>query len=68
MISTLQHYKNSLVWFGIGLVMAILLSWGLTPSTSMVESNNQSAYQADVLAESVTSDFAASHLEPNFYQ
>jgi hypothetical protein len=62
MISSLQQYKSSLVWFITGLVVAIILSWGLTPQPSVP------VYQSDLTTQYMTSDFAASHLEPNFYQ
>jgi hypothetical protein len=63
MISSLQQYKSSLVWFMTGLVLVFLLSWISTPSTPVYQSNVTAEY-----AEYTASDFSASHLEPNFYQ
>jgi len=63
MISSLQQYKSSLLWFVTGLVLVFLISWVSTPSIPV--------YQSDMTAEYVeytASDFSASHLEPNFYQ
>ncbi len=62
MISSLQQYKSSLVWFLTGLVLAVLLSWGLTPQPTAP------IYQSSPTSQYTTSGFAASHLEPNFYQ
>ncbi|MFW9264990.1 hypothetical protein A4S05_11275 [Nostoc sp. KVJ20] len=62
MISLLQKYKRSLVWFISGLVFAMLLSLGISHQQPVIASQPNST-------ESVTiSDFATTHLEPNFYQ
>jgi hypothetical protein len=62
MISLLQQYKRLLAWFISGLVLAILLSLGIShqqPAT---------AYQPNVEIAYPNSEFANTHLEPNFYQ
>ena len=61
MISLLQQYKRSLAWFISGLVLAILLSLGISDQQPAV------AYQPNVDGYTV-SEFAATHQEPNFYQ
>jgi hypothetical protein len=61
MISLLKQYKRSLFWFISGLVMAVIVSFGIShqqPAT---------AQQAPA-ALSAISEFAASHQEANFYQ
>lgn len=62
MISLLQQYKRSLVWFISGLVLAILLSLGISHPQPAV------AYQPNVESGYTVSEFAATHQEPNFYQ
>jgi hypothetical protein len=62
MISLLQQYKRSLMCFISGVVISVLLSLGIShqqPAT---------AYSPDMNSASALSEFAASHLEPNFYQ
>jgi len=62
MISLLQQYKRSLIWFISGLVLAVVMSLAISheqPAT---------AYQSNVNNVPTISEFAASHLEPNFYQ
>ena len=62
MISLLQQYKRLLAWFISGLVLAILFSLGMShpqPAT---------AYQHNFEISYPNSEFAATHLEPNFYQ
>ncbi|MBW4668980.1 MAG: hypothetical protein KME60_16535 [Cyanomargarita calcarea GSE-NOS-MK-12-04C] len=62
MISLLKQYKRSLFWFISGLVMAVIVSFGIShqqPAT---------AQQAPIAQQAAISEFAASHQEPNFYQ
>ncbi len=62
MISLLQQYKHTLIWFISGLVTAIVLS--------IATSHQQpaTAYQPTVPTVQAISEFAASHQEQNFYQ
>ncbi len=67
MISLVQQYNRSLAWFICGLVLAVLLSFGISnlqPATVF----NQNNYVPDSTASVVISEFAATHQEPNFYQ
>jgi hypothetical protein len=62
MISSRQRHKRSLAWFISGLVLTILVSLGMShqqPAT---------AHQPHLSTAYTVSEFAASHLEPNFYQ
>lgn len=66
MISLLKKYHRLLAWFISGLVLAVLLSLGITnqkPANAFAPFPNQ-----DGAAAYSISDFAATHLEPNFYQ
>ncbi|MHC5598058.1 MAG: hypothetical protein ACYTXC_19320 [Nostoc sp.] len=68
MISLLKQYKRSLAWFISGLVMSVLLFLGTSnqqPATASNPSHTTASTQIDV--NPTYSDFAASHLEPNFY-
>ncbi len=69
MISLLQQYKSSLIWFITGCVLAILLSWSLSGNLSGSLSPQVSTpnYQFNPSNEYPVSDFAATHQEPNFY-
>ncbi|MEH2265089.1 hypothetical protein [Nostoc sp.] len=69
MISFLKQYKRTLVWFISGVVLAALLFLGTLnqqPATATKPSHTTASTQVDVTA--TTSDFGATHLEPNFYQ
>ncbi|MEA5567269.1 hypothetical protein [Anabaena sp. UHCC 0399] len=62
MISLLQQYKRSLAWFISGLVLAIVISLGISHQQPVIASQPNSPESVGI------SDFAATHLEPNFYQ
>jgi hypothetical protein len=62
MISLLQQYKRTLIWFISGLVAAILIS----VATSYQQP--ASAYVPSASTIHPRSEFAASHQELNFYQ
>ncbi|MFN6570136.1 hypothetical protein [Dendronalium sp. ChiSLP03b] len=70
MISLLKQYKRLLVWLISGLVITVLLSLA-TPDRQTATAFNQSKATAVSTQPSVNPeypDFAATHLEPNFYQ
>ncbi|AFZ24374.1 hypothetical protein Cylst_2137 [Cylindrospermum stagnale PCC 7417] len=66
MISLLNKYQRLLAWFISGLVFAVLLSLA-TPNQQPATAANQ-IYAPSSNQSVMTSDFAATHLEPNFYQ
>ncbi|MBE8989991.1 MULTISPECIES: hypothetical protein [unclassified Nostoc] len=62
MISLLQKYKRLLAWFISGLVLVILISLGISHQQPATASQPNSTESVGI------SDFATTHLEPNFYQ
>jgi hypothetical protein len=69
MISFLNQYKRTLVWFISGVALVVLLFLGTSnqpPATATQPSHATASTQLDVTA--TPSDFGATHLEPNFYQ
>jgi uncharacterized membrane protein len=69
MISLLKQYKRLLVWLISGLVFAVLLSLA-TPDRQTATAFNQvkTTTVSRQPQQIPSSDFAATHLEPNFYQ
>jgi hypothetical protein len=76
LILLLKQYKRSLAWFISSLIIAVLLSLGTTNQqpavhnqTNVRNSTQPSAISAVIPRGNVAyPDFAASHLESNFYQ
>jgi len=76
MISLLKRYKRLLPWMISGLVIAFLLSLGgleQKPATAFNPSQATPSFQSVPTSTGSSlgatySDFAATHLEPNFYQ
>jgi hypothetical protein len=66
MVSSLQQYKHSLVWFISGLVMAFLISIGTSYKQPVTTSSRN--YAPTSTQPVLVSEFAATHQEPNFYQ
>ncbi|BAZ31319.1 hypothetical protein NIES4074_37910 [Cylindrospermum sp. NIES-4074] len=70
MIPLLNKYQRLLAWFISGVVVALLLSL-IAPNQQPAAAANQiytpSSTQPSATAYSNT-DFANTHLEPNFYQ
>lgn len=68
-ILLLKQYKRSLAWFISSLVLAVLLSLGTTnqqPAAAYNPTIVKNSTQPK--ANAAYPDFAASHLESNFYQ
>ncbi|MCW5317497.1 hypothetical protein GTQ43_27935 [Nostoc sp. KVJ3] len=75
MISLLKQYKRTLACFISGLVMAVLLFLGTSnqhPATAQqpatVSNQTYATASTQIDVSPTYSDFAATHLEPNFYQ
>ncbi|QSJ18659.1 hypothetical protein JYQ62_07795 [Nostoc sp. UHCC 0702] len=76
MISLLKQYKRLLPWMISGLLIAFLLSLGgldQKPATAFNPSQPTPSIKSAATStgsnlSSTYSDFAATHLEPNFYQ
>lgn len=69
-IPLLNKYQRLLTWFISGLVFALLLSLGTLnqqPATAANQAANQN-FAPSSNQSVIISDFAATHLEPNFYQ
>ncbi len=69
MILLLKQYRLTLAGFISGLVIAVLLSLGIQNhqlATAFIPTKVTVSSQPKAIA--ADSDFAASHLEPNFYQ
>jgi hypothetical protein len=65
MVSSLQQYKSSLLWFITGLALAFLISFSI--SGNIVPQTSIPSYHSSPVTEYPVSDFAATHQEPNFY-
>lgn len=66
MISLLQKYKRFIAWLLSGLVVTVLISFAKShqQQTTAHPTSDTANHQQPALI----SEFAATHLEPNFYQ